>query len=156
MIILLLTAFLVLSSYTIYAVKDGVTPSLSASYYVVKKPYLFQIALGVTGLLMTVLLVELTEGKWFQFLSFLATAALIFVAFSPNYKTLMEGKVHAAGAYMSALASVLMIVFMGYWWIPLITFSLAGLAIWRNGNMTFWLEMACFAAIFTMGALILF
>ena len=45
---LLITSFVILLSYILYA---GVAESLSATYYKVKKPYLFQIALGMTGFL---------------------------------------------------------------------------------------------------------
>ena len=46
MIALPITAFVILLSYILYA---GVAESLSATYYKVKKPYLFQVALGTSG-----------------------------------------------------------------------------------------------------------
>lgn len=53
LILLLLTSFVILVSYILYA---GTAESLSATYYKVKKPYLFQLALGITGSLMKNLL----------------------------------------------------------------------------------------------------
>lgn len=91
MIALPIIAFVILLSYILYA---GTAESLSATYYKVKKPYLFQIALGLTGFLMMIYLLDVTAGKWYQFLSFFATSALIFVAFAPDYKEMLEGKVH--------------------------------------------------------------
>ena len=142
---LLITSFIILLSYILYA---GVAESLSATYYKVKKPYLFQIALGLTGFLMMIYLLDVTVGKWYQFLSFFATSALIFVAFAPDYKRMLEGKVHTVNAYISAGSSVLLLVLMGYWYVPILPFLVSILIIKKWGNKTYWLEMVCFASIF--------
>ena len=145
MIVLLITSFVILLSYIIYA---GVAESLSATYYKVKKPYLFQIALGLTGFLMMIYLLDVTAGKWYQFLSFFATSALIFVAFAPDYKRMLEGKVHTVNAYVSAGSSVLLLVLMGYWYVPILPFLVSVFLIKKWGNKTYWFEMVCFASIF--------
>ena len=142
---LLITSFVILLSYIIYA---GVAESLSATYYKVKKPYLFQIALGLTGFLMMIYLLDVTAGKWYQFLSFFATSALIFVAFAPDYKRMLEGKVHTVNAYISAGSSVLLLVLMGFWYVPILPFLVSIYLIKKWGNKTYWLEMGCFSAIF--------
>ena len=142
---LLIASFVILLSYILYA---GTAESLSATYYKVKKPYLFQLALGITGFLMMIYLLDLTAGKWYQFLSFFATSALIFVAFAPDYRNMLEGKVHVAAAMVSAIAALTLIVLMGYWYVPILPFLVSIIIIKRYGNKTFWLEMACFASIF--------
>ena len=151
MIALLITSFVILLSYILYA---GVAESLSATYYKVKKPYLFQIALGLTGFLMMIYLLDVTAGKWYQFLSFFATSALIFVAFAPDYKRMLEGKVHTVNAYISAGSSVLLLVLMGYWYVPILPFLVSILLIKKWGNKTYWLEMVCFASIFITSILL--
>ena len=138
-------SFVILTAYCIYA---GIDKSLSATYYKVSKPYLFQLALGLTGFLMMIYLLEMTAGKWYQFLSFFATSALIFVAFAPDYKNMLEGKVHNVNAYISAFSSVLLLVLMGYWYIPILPALTAFFIIRKYGNKTYWLEMVCFASIF--------
>ena len=145
MIALPIISFIILLSYILYA---GVAESLSATYYKVKKPYLFQIALGLTGFLMMIYLLEMTAGKWYQFLSFFATSALIFVAFAPDYKRMLEGKVHTVNAYISAGSSVLLLVLMGYWYVPILPFLVSILIIKKWGNKTYWLEMVCFESIY--------
>ena len=145
MIALPITAFIILLSYIIYA---GVAESLSATYYKVKKPYLFQVALGLTGFLMMIYLLDMTAGKWYQFLSFFATSALIFVAFAPDYKRMLEGKVHTVNAYISAGSSVLLLVLMGFWYVPILPFLVSVFLIKKWGNKTYWLEMGCFASIY--------
>ena len=145
MIALPIISFIILLSYILYA---GVAESLSATYYKVKKPYLFQMALGLTGFLMMIYLLEMTAGKWYQFLSFFATSALIFVAFAPDYKRMLEGKVHTVDAYISAGSSVLLLVLMGFWYVPILPFLVSVFLIKKWGNKTYWLEMVCFASIF--------
>ena len=142
---LLITSFVILLSYILYA---GVAESLSATYYKVKKPYLFQIALGLTGFLMMIYLLDVTAGKWYQFLSFFATSALIFVAFAPDYKMMLEGKVHVGAAMTSAIAVLALIVLMGYWYVPVLPALASFFIIRKYGNKTYWLEMVCFASIF--------
>ena len=143
---LLITSFVILLSYILYA---GTAESLSATYYKVKKPYLFQLALGLTGFLMMIYLLDVTAGKWYQFLSFFATSALIFVAFAPDYKMVLEGKVHVGAAMTSAIAALTLIALMGYWYVPVLPALAAFFIIKKYGNKTYWLEMVCFASIFT-------
>ena len=145
MIALPITSFVILLSYILYA---GVAESLSATYYKVKKPYLFQVALGLGGFLMMLNLLEMTAGKWYQFLSFFATSALIFVAFAPDFKRMLEGKVHVVAAMVSAIAALTLIVLLGYWYVPILPFLVSILIIKKWGNKTYWLEMVCFASIF--------
>ena len=97
---------------------------------------------------MMIYLLEMTAGKWYQFLSFFATSALIFVAFAPDYKRMLEGKVHRVNAYVSACSSVLLLVLMGFWYVPILPFLVSILLIKKWGNKTYWLEMVCFASIF--------
>ena len=140
-----LLSFLILTAYIIYA---GTAESLSATYYKVKKPYLFQLALGVTGFLIMIYLLDITAGKWYQFMSFFSTSALIFVAFSPDYRQMLEGKVHTVNASVSAGSSVLLLILMGYWYVPILPALTAFFLIKKYGNKTYWLEMVCFASIF--------
>ena len=140
-----LLSFIILTAYCIYA---GTDKSLSATYYKVKKPYLFQIALGLTGFLMMLNLLEITAGKWYQFLSFFSTSALIFVAFAPDFKQMLEGKVHVAAAMVSAISALTLMVLMGYWYVPILPALTAFFIIRKYGNKTYWLEMVCFVSIF--------
>ena len=145
MIALPITSLVILLSYILYA---GMAESLSATYYKVKKPYLFQLALGITGFLIMIYLLDVTAGKWYQFLSFFATSALIFVAFAPDYKQMFEGKIHVAAAMVSAIAALTLIVLMGYWYVPVLPFLASVFIIRKWGNKTYWLEMVCFSSIF--------
>ena len=145
--ILTALSFAILALYIgIYVNENGVPESLSATYY--KTKYLFQLSLGTAGFLMTVSLLDLTVGKWYQFLSFFATSALIFVAFAPDYKQMLEGKIHVGAAMISAIAALALVVLMGYWYVPVLPALAAFFIIKRYGNKTYWLEMVCFVSIF--------
>lgn len=146
-----LLSFIILTAYCIYA---GTDKSLSATYYKVSKPYLFQLALGLTGFLMMIYLLDVTAGKWYQFLSFFATSALIFVAFAPDYRQMLEVKVHVAAAMVSAIAALLLIVLLGFWYVPILPFLVSVFLIKKWGNKTYWLEMVCFASIFITSILL--
>ena len=78
--------------------------------------------LWITFGIYLIVLLEITTGKWYQFLSFFATSALIFVAFAPDYKQMLEGKVHVAAAMVSAIAALTLIVLMGYWYVLILPF----------------------------------
>lgn len=144
-----ITSFIVLTAYVLYAVRQvGVPTSLSATYYSVKKGWLFQLALGISGFLMMICLLELTAEKWFQFLSFFTSSALIFVAFAPGYKSMFEGRVHKLSAWISAVSSVALVSLLGFWYIPLILLVPVFFVIKIYGNRIFCLEMVCFASLF--------
>ena len=55
-----LLSIIILTAYCIYA---GTDKSLSATYYKVSKPYLFQVALGLGGFLMMLNLLEMTAEE---------------------------------------------------------------------------------------------
>lgn len=65
LILLLIALFVILLSYILYA---GTAESLSATYYKVNKPYLFQLALGLTGFLMMIYLIDVTADDYMRML----------------------------------------------------------------------------------------
>lgn len=147
---LLIISFLILLTYIIYMIKQvGVTTSLSESYYKIKYRWLFPVVMGITGIMVMLYLLEITDERWFQFLSFLAPAALLFVAVAPDYKQILEGQVHRAAAIMSAVFGVLLMVLLGYWYVPVIFLVIAAVIIKHKGNKVFWLEMGAFASLYT-------
>lgn len=106
------------------------------------------VTLWITFGIYLIVLLEITTGKWYQFLSFFATSALIFVAFAPKFKDILEGKVHVAAAMVSAIAALTLIVLMGYWYVPILPFLASVFIIRKWGNKTYWLEMVCFSSIY--------
>ena len=85
---LFITALVIFTLYTVFiALKYGILPSLSDSYYALgKHGWVFQVMLGTVSFLMMLSLLDATYGKGFQIYAFLTTVPLIFVAAAPKFK----------------------------------------------------------------------
>lgn len=144
-------------------VRVGVPPSLSDSYYSLKKQgFLFQLTLIILCFTFTPILLELTEGQWWQFTAFFAVAPIGFVAVAPQFKMerSVERKVHFGAAIISGVISFIWVSLTAIyinsitWWSILIAVGVALMAwlINRRKNLTFWMEASCF--LWTIIALI--
>lgn len=151
MIGLFLLSFIVITSYLgITLATIGIQPSLSATYYKITPKWLFQLAMGTVGISMMIFLLDFTEGKWYQFMSFLSTAAFIFVAFTPDFKRMLEGRIHKISAGVSAVFSLILILLTDvcFWVLPATLLIIALLISKQYGNRIFWLEMAIFSSVY--------
>jgi hypothetical protein len=96
----------------------------------------------------------ISEGSNFQFLSFLAPAAILFVGTAPAFKSSsLENMVHQVSAYLAAAFSILWIVLVTpYWWIILVVLaSISFLALVTKtvkSGLIYWLEMVAFMSTF--------
>ncbi|MDR2969210.1 MAG: hypothetical protein LBV32_06350 [Tannerellaceae bacterium] len=146
-----------LATYLVYFIgKKGVPPSLSASFYG-GMGYIFTVMCFLVAISTAVGLFELTAGKWYQFLVFLAAVGLGFVGAAPMFKNLgMERKVHVAGAALCGVASQAVVILSGYWYLPVALFPAALIIALRNRNHVFWFEMAAFASTFAAMELMTF
>jgi hypothetical protein len=132
----------------------GLIPdSISDSFYLfnIEKRglgYLFTAWCYIIGISVMALMIDASDGQWFQFLSLFAGGGLCFVGTAPLFKG-RERTVHFTGAAVCAASSLVWIVLMGYWFIP-VAFSLLLLfAIIRDGKYTFWAEAALFLSMYT-------
>lgn len=155
---------LLFSLYVIY--KFGVQPSFSDSYYALgKKGWMFQLNMIVMTFSFTPVMLEISAGYWWQFLSFLAIAPIAFVGVAPKFKVKNspERDVHMFAAKMSAIFSLLWVAMVGYdinkivW----LTIPLSALVMFVayliNGkkNKIWWAEYICFSwTLMTMGILL--
>jgi hypothetical protein len=108
-------AVIILLSYTIFLViKFGVLPSFSQSWYELKKfgfGWVFQVVLGSVAMLMLVTMADLTYGLWWQFVSFLTAAPLVFVAAAPDFKTGgLATNTHKYAAILSGIFSIVWVI----------------------------------------------
>lgn len=108
MIILTLLSAISLFSFVIFCViKNGVTTSFSANYYLLKKQgYLFQLSTIIAGILLMPVVIELSIPD-FQVFGFMMCAGIIFVGFAPRFKENLEKSIHFSGAITAAVCSVL-------------------------------------------------
>ena len=137
----------------------GVPKSLSMTYYLYKerKNALRVLFPAMIALLCTFLIpcwLELSEGSNFQFLAFLAPAALMFVGFTPAFKDAdMYNTIHNIAAYTCAVFALLWIILVTpYWYVILIVLGVIALAAiltktWATCYI-YWLEMVAFVSLF--------
>jgi hypothetical protein len=147
-------SLLVLVAYVaVTAVLTTLPPSLSNTYYQLEATrkntgYLFTLLCWGIGVSVMAPMLELSEGRWFQFLAFFAGGALCFVGAAPRFKTI-EHRIHTISAALCALATIIWTVLMGYWWIPAVWIGFfSGVSVLDPHRRTFWLEMAAFATAY--------
>jgi hypothetical protein len=135
-----------------------VPKSLSMTFYLFKDKYkcgyLFPIMMYLIAGFMMPAWISLSACSPFQFLSFLAPAAILFVGTAPAFlSNSLENVVHQVAAYASAAFSLLWIILVTpYWWIILLCLLvIAALAIVTNtykNSYIYWLEVAAFTSTF--------
>ena len=137
----------------------GIPKSLSMTYYLFKErkttlKVLFPAMITMLCILLIPCWLEISEGSNFQFLSFLAPAALMFVGFTPAFKDAdMYNTIHNIAAYTCAVFALLWIILVTpYWYVILIVLGvMAAISIvtktWKT-CYTYWLEMVAFVSLF--------
>jgi len=146
MIIIPIIQTVVFALYTLYIVKKyGVLSSISESFYALpeSKGYLF--TLFIWGVSLPIMLLANISA-----LFFLAGCLLMFVGAANSYRD--EGgyasKIHGAGATGGIVMALLALVWVKIYW-PIILATIASVWIKRSKikNITWWVEIACFACI---------
>ena len=137
----------------------GVPKSLSMTYYLwgekAKKGWLFCLMMYAVVAFMMPAWITMSEGSDFQFLAFLAPAAIAFVGTAPAFLSGgLENSVHMWSAILAAALSLAWIILVTpYWWVMLIWLGFVALASVLTSSYktayTYWLEMVAFGATFT-------
>ncbi len=137
----------------------GIPHSLSMTYYLWKEEtgrgWYFSLMMYVVVASMMPAWITMSEGSDFQFLAFLAPAAIAFVGTAPRFKdTDLENHVHMTSAYLAAAFALAWVALVTpYWWvIPIWLCSMACLAVLTSSCKTalvYWLETIAFGATFT-------
>ena len=137
----------------------GVPQSLSMTYYLWKekanKGYVFPCMMYAVVAFMMPAWITMSEGSDFQFLAFLAPAAITFVGTAPRFlDDDLENKVHSISAAIAAACSLAWVAIVTpYWWMILIWLcSITCLAVLTSSFkscLVYWLEQVAFGATFT-------
>ena len=137
----------------------GIPKSLSDTYYLWKehngKGWYFSLMMYSVVALMMPAWITMSEGSDFQFLAFLAPAAITFVGTAPRFKdTALENHVHMTSAYLAAAFALAWVALVTpYWWVILIWLCIvACLAVLTSSYKTalvYWLETIAFGSTFT-------
>jgi hypothetical protein len=132
--------------------KYGVRPSISDSFYGVG--WLFTIWCFVVGISVAAMLLDLSEGKWWQFLSFFAGGGLCLVGAAPRFKT-FEAKTHFTGAATCAVSAVIWMILAGWWIVPTVAVVIAAGVSWKYPqSKVLWFELAAFTSTFTVSGIL--
>lgn len=137
----------------------GIPQSLSMTYYLWKekcnKGWLFCLMMYAVVAFMMPAWISMSEGSDFQFLAFLAPAAIAFVGTAPAFLSGgLENSVHMWSAVLAAICSLAWVILVTpFWWLILIwTCFVAIAAIFASSYKTsyiYWLETVAFGATFT-------
>lgn len=153
MIILFITilSFVLYNATVIYL--TGIPTSFSATYYSLENKYkcgwIFSVLLSIISIVLMILLLNITQGQWYQFLSFFATVGTLFVAFSPKFKSLEHNKIHIAFAAISVLSSLCLMVFTGFIYLAIYNILLFSyLCYKKNKYKVYFIEMSIFISVF--------
>lgn len=137
----------------------GIPESLSNTYYLYKeksgKSWLFCLMMYLVVALMMPAWITMSEGSNFQFLAFLAPAAIAFVGTAPAFLASdLENKVHSISALIAAACSLLWVILVTpYWWVMPIWLGFIALASILTSSyktcLVYWLEQVAFGSTFT-------
>ena len=137
----------------------GIPQSLSMTYYHWKEKanigYLFCMMMYAVVALMMPAWISMSEGSDFQFLAFLAPAAIAFVGTAPAFLgSELENRVHSVSAVVAAVCSLAWVILVTpYWWIILVCLGLVAIAAILTSSyktaLVYWLETIAFGATFT-------
>jgi len=153
LIVLSISIFLFITYIATLIILFGIPASVSDSFYLftAKKQgegYFFTIWCYAVAITVMILMLEKSDGAWYQFLGLFAGSGLGFVGTAPMFKS-HEKVIHYISASVCAVSSLLWIVFSGYWLIPSVMFCFAAVIIKRQyKKLMFWLEIACFLSLY--------
>lgn len=135
-----------------------VPESLSMTYYLLRDKWcmgwLFCLMMYMVVAFMMPAWITMSEGSNFQFLAFLAPAAIAFVGTAPRFKdTAMENAVHSIAAVIAALCSLLWVgLVTPYWWMILLWVAIVAISSYLTKSVKssyiYWLETVAFGATF--------
>lgn len=170
MIVMTLISISIIAAAVIYLAYNaislanfGIPHSLSMTYYLWNEKdgrgWLFCLMMYIVVALMMPAWITMSEGSDFQFLAFLAPAALLFVGTAPRFLAGgTERRVHETSAYAAAACSLAWVILVTpYWWtIPAWLVLVAAVALRTRSvtrSLVYWLETIAFGSTFTSAIL---
>jgi hypothetical protein len=140
----------------------GTPGSFSETFYLLNERkkdlgYLFTLWCYAVGISVMIVMMNYSEGKWYQFLPFFAGGALCFTGTAPLFKG-REKTIHFVSASVCAAIALLWMYLEGYWLIPFEALAIYLLLMEISGKrcLTFYLESVVFESCYTVLMLKLF
>jgi hypothetical protein len=141
-------------------INHGVPISVSNTYYILEKKrkglgWIFTLVMTIIAFTAIAPMLEVSEGKDFQFLGFLCAVGLAFVGVSPQTKLGgMEKTVHYVSAIISIVSAILYtILFENYGGLILLMLFGIGriiidIILNNHKNVLFWIEIVAFGLLY--------
>lgn len=146
------SVFITYIIYSLCAV-GKVSISLSATYYDLNERngtgWCFTLTMALISLFLMPYWIA-SSPMDIQFLPFISTACLLFVALTPNYREYLQGRVHYVSAYLCAASIVIWLLLMGLWWIvlPISVFGIILTLLFYRKEWSYILEVSTCISLF--------
>ena len=118
--------------------REGVPYSVSATYYKLEHSRWFSGCIALSAVLVLPPVLEVGDPAW-SFLGFIGVGGMLFVAFAPNFKEELEGKVHMTSAVCCVVGSQLWVLANMPWlliaWACWIIYTLIYMSYNVSGNL---------------------
>lgn len=138
----LLTMGVYLGLYSLYR---GLPSSISNTFYVTEKCWLFPVTLTIAVALCIVPLFDLTPEPY-KALAFGLIGGLLFVAAAPAFKQEFEGSIHKYSAIVAGVCALLWLILMNG--IPFLAFAGFTTSAIDRKRCVFWIEFGLLSNVY--------
>lgn len=131
--------------YTLFMIAKSkhIPDSISDTYYEGAGNW-FTIIMFVASLLLIIGMLDISEGSYWQFISFFTGAGMALVGAAPKFKT-GEKVVHYLGASVLLVGSQMWLLLFGN---PLALLVWISIPLWwKSKQRTFWCEIICLLSV---------
>lgn len=131
----------------------GVPNSLSESYYLLPKKmrFIFTVVMLYHSLFLMISVFPTINDIYTLILISISAFGLILVGMMPSFKDKYQKILHFFGALLAGGTSLVWMIIMGYWYIPMITyliFFFISAIFYHFRKMTFFIEMGAFLPMY--------
>lgn len=153
---------LIIASYTVaVCIKcKGIPYSISETYYKIEHKMWFGVTMVLTACLLMPAILQVTPDSY-QFTAFLACSGMIATGVAPNFREVIDRKIHTIGAVLCLVFSQVWVSLTSPWmlllWIGYLAYTVIGIKRNWNGYFIgsflstkpmFWVEITALVATY--------
>lgn len=145
-IVLVSLSILIMGVYLeLYSLFRGLPTSISNTFYVTEKQWLFPVILTISVALCVVPLFDFTPEPY-KVLAFGLVGGLLFVAAAPAFKQEFEGSVHKYSAIVAGVCALLWLILMNG--VPLLAIAGFIVSAIDRKRCVFWIELGLLSNVY--------
>ena len=145
-IVLVSLSILIMGVYLgLYSLYRGLPTSISNTFYVTEKQWLFPVILTIAVALCVVPLFDFTPEPY-KVLAFGLIGGLLFVAAAPAFKQEFEGNVHKYSAIVAGICALLWLILMNG--VPLLAIAGYIVSVIDRKRCVFWIEFGLLSNVY--------